>query len=189
MGEYATRLADGVKIKIGTCESMYYLRLEDVGKVLALPGNVNPRTDTDLLFRPPWPDEDDVQPGEYQPHQRYERLYKLDDKDMAEDFSDPEIAADPGTIQLRHPSGLSVNAKCFHGVRLPNGSDEIRCCWNGKSWSLGLAALKRTAEGVLPVIGCRHCGNMWRYTWEDVWPFLQDEMRERLAKYYERTEA
>ncbi len=29
MGEYAKRASDGVEVKIGTCEAMYYLRFED----------------------------------------------------------------------------------------------------------------------------------------------------------------
>ena len=34
MGEYARRKTDGEKIKIGTCESMYYCRYEQIGEVV-----------------------------------------------------------------------------------------------------------------------------------------------------------
>lgn len=29
MGEYAKRMRDGERVKIGTCENMYYLRFEE----------------------------------------------------------------------------------------------------------------------------------------------------------------
>jgi hypothetical protein len=34
MGEYATRKSDNEYIKIGTCESMYYLRFDDINQVV-----------------------------------------------------------------------------------------------------------------------------------------------------------
>ena len=36
MGEYARRKSDNESIKIGTCESMYYLRYEDRDKVISI---------------------------------------------------------------------------------------------------------------------------------------------------------
>ena len=43
MGEYAKY--NNQEIKIGTCETMYYLRYEDRHKVKALKGNVDPVRD------------------------------------------------------------------------------------------------------------------------------------------------
>ena len=62
MGEYAKY--NGQQIKIGTCESMYYLRADQAHLVQAMSGNVNPITDCESIrFRFPFPEEDGCKPG------------------------------------------------------------------------------------------------------------------------------
>jgi len=35
-----------------------------------------------------------------------------------------------------------------------------------------------------PIVRCRHCGEMWGYSWEEILPYLQDqELKNRLEKY------
>jgi len=77
MGEYALRKSDDTEIKIGTCEDMYYLRYEDRDKVSKLPNSLDPRTEYNLRFRLPFPDEDDIKPGEYDDYNRGERLWQI----------------------------------------------------------------------------------------------------------------
>ena len=60
MGEYAIRKSDNESIKIGTCESMYYLRYEDRGKVTPEQGS-----GFGYYWPLPFPDEDCIRPGEY----------------------------------------------------------------------------------------------------------------------------
>lgn len=182
MGEYARY--NGKEVKIGTCESMYYLRYEDKNKVAYIPGNVNAGTESNLFWRLPFPDEDNVQIGHYDRHDRGERLYKKDDEtNYYVDFSDAETVDSVGTIQLTHPSGLLVNVPCYHGEKLPEGND-IKAFWNGKSWFYELAHVKNMPDGsVLPVVRCRHCQRMWRYDWNDIMPYLHGEMKARLEKY------
>jgi hypothetical protein len=65
MGEYANYC--GQRIKIGTCESMYYLRPDQAQKVEAEPHSVDPIRDAaHLLFRFPFPDEDHIAPGAFE---------------------------------------------------------------------------------------------------------------------------
>jgi len=188
MGEYAERLTDGEEVKIGTCESMYYLRYEDRGKVCALSHSLDPATTDGLRWRLPFPDEDHILIGEYQPHTRGQRLY-LDRKDgeqFARQFSDPETAETPGLIQLKHECGLLVNMPCFHGEKLPEitGPDCTKAFWNGKSWFLELSGVINKPDGrVLPLVHCRHCRQQWSYTWPDILPYLHDEMRQRMEKH------
>lgn len=107
------------------------------------------------------------------------------------DFVDAETMEDPGTIQLHHQaSGLLLNVPCYHGMKLPEVSAPMRAFWNGKGWSTELCAIKahKEADGsirVLPVVHCRHCGQMWRYEWEEVWDFIEPAMQKRLAVYRE----
>lgn len=185
MGEYAKY--NGQQIKIGTCESMYYLRYSDRHNVMPESGSLNPATTNNLFWRLPFPDEDNIGPGGYSDYNRGLRLYKVEkdhlDQSIAIDFPADDLQDNPGTLQLRHESGLLVNVPCHHGAKLPDiqGAEVF---WNGKTHSIELAFLKNTDDGVLPVIRCRHCDKMWRCSWDEVLPYISDEiMRERLEAY------
>lgn len=175
MGEYATRKSDGVKVKIGTCESMYYLRHEDQSKV------TYQHFQHGLRYRLPFLDEDSVAVGEYRNNDRGLRLYKTDENGRMTEFA-PEGDHLHGTIQLMHPSGLLVNVKCHHGLKLPEGSDDIQPHWNGRSWFFELKAIKAVDGGTRPVYGCRHCWRMWSTDWDSVIDYtnvLKDRLTER----------
>ncbi len=187
MGEYATRRSDGEQIKIGTCESMYYLRWDDINQVqlngysLRQPG---------LWFRLPFPDEDHQQPGDYDDYSRAIRLlpYQAEDEPAPVCFELNGTKA--GTLQVRHEgSGLLLNVACHHGQKLPQGSDEIRPFWNGKDpfpWELYMVK-NHEGQGLLPIVRCRHCGDTYRADWAGVLPHIADEvLRNRLTDYAAR---
>lgn len=186
MGEYAKRKSDGAHIKIGTCESMYYLRLEDKNKVTPDSGS-----DFGYYWRLPFPDEDGVLPGDYQDYNRGLRLYKtekVNGSEYCKDYENEDFCNEyPGTIQLYHKeAGLLVNLPCHHGHKLPEG---VNAHWNGKGYSLELAHIRTAPEGIFPIIRCRHCNHMWRTSWEDVWDYIPANMQSRLAKYREEAKA
>jgi len=185
MGEYAHY--NGQQIKIGTCENMYYLRYDERHAVATIRGNVDPATDLGLRFRVPFPDEDNMRPGSYEPYNRGERLYKMERDHMGReysvDFSMPAAADSPGTIQLSHESGLLFCVPCHHGERLPDVAG-IRFHWNGKTHSYELTSIKRHDDGNLwPVVTCRHCGQAWRAEWSEVLPYTHGELKRRLECY------
>ena len=71
MGEYA--MYKGERIKIGTCEDMYYLRADQAPKVRKVSGSLDPnaREEQEIIrFRFPWPDEDQVEPGAFESFDR-----------------------------------------------------------------------------------------------------------------------
>jgi len=188
MGEYGRRKNDGAEIKFGTCESMYYLRYEDRRKVTPDGGSLNPATEKNLFWRLPFPDEDNIRIGEYKDYNRGEALYKerTEEQAFAEPFIDAETADDPGLIQATHKCGYLINVKCYHGNKLPTSNDDAQFHWNGKDpHCFELAHIKNTENGVLPVVRCKYCGRMWRYTWEEILPFLRGELKARLEKYAE----
>lgn len=186
MGEYAIRKSDDVRVKIGTLENMYYLRYEDRFKVRHESGNVDPVIDAnELRFRLSFPDEDDVPIGQYKDFRRGLRLYRASSvQGCSEDYS-REMSGEPGNIQLRHESGLLLNVPCYHGLKLPEVLPPMKAFWNGKSWSMELYWLRPTPEGVKPVIGCRHCGDLWRTDWADIWGYVPQDMRAVLREYME----
>jgi hypothetical protein len=184
MGEYAKRISDGQEVKIGTCETMYYLRLEDVNKVQKLPHSLDPAREKGLFFRLPFPDEDSINPGDYSDPFRCEQLYipaNDEHKTPRQDFAPDELA--PGTIQLHHACGLLLNVPCYHGARLPDVPDTMKVFWNGKTPAfLQLAHIKTTLVGTRPTVRCVHCGDMWSFDWVEILPYLRGELRERLSK-------
>ena len=184
MGEYAK--LGGESIKIGTCESMYYLRWNDRFRVDPQPGNVDPQKDAGLFFRLPFPDEDELLPGEYSDYQRGYRLGRKDRQYWEDWTPDGLDEADPGNVQLHHqPSGLLLSVPCHHGTKLPDVG-EARAHWNGKKHALELAHVKSMPDGTLrPVYRCRFCGSMWSDDWEAILPYcgLDKEMLRRLEAY------
>lgn len=188
MGEYAERKSDGIEVKIGTCDSMYYLRYEDRNKVKPVENSLNPAGEDCLFWRLPFPDEDNIQVGEYTDYKRGYRLYKNEKDERGHEwsvnFSDPKTVGDAGIMQFHNDSGLLVNVKCFHGEKLPESTEDAQFHWNGKSWHFELAHIQNMKDKVLPVVRCRFCGNMWRYDWNDIMPFIADkELKQRLEKY------
>ncbi len=168
MGEYA--LYNGQEIKIGTCESMYYLRYEDRNKV-----KYSDSWDG-CEFRLPFPDEDDVEPGGYEVFNRMDRLYL---------YKNPELATNPGIVQLTHESGLLVNVTCYHGEDVPANTAEAKFFWNGKaSGFYGLLRVKPTKAGMRFVVGCRFCQKMWSCTLNEIADYIPDkELLRRLYGY------
>lgn len=177
MGEYAKRLSDGQQVKIGTCEQLYYCRYSDRDLVDYNFG------DCEFFWRLPFPDEDCIAVGDYQPFERGCRLYRHSEEGYCIDFSDETTVGNPGVMQMHNDSGLLVNVKCYHGEKLPEASADLKAFWNGKGWFYELIFVKNTREnGLLPVVRCRFCGEMWRYQWSDILPFVQDsELKERLV--------
>lgn len=188
MGEYAIRKSDNQRVKIGTCESMYYIRYEDRHKVRKEAHSLDPASCLNLFWRLPFPDESHLQPGDYDDYNRGLRLYRAVKSettrpDYHEDYSNESLADNPGAIQLHHEnSGLLVNVPCHHGERLPD-IQGAKAFFNGKGHSYELAHVKNTETGLLPIIRCRHCRNMWRMAWADIWEYLTLEWQAVMAQY------
>jgi len=191
MGEYAKRKSDGVEIKIGTCESMYYLRWDDRDKVTPLPGSLNPATEGNLYWRLPLPEEDDILPGAYKSHDKRVTLLPWEEENDRWKSYEPDDEVEPGTIQLHHESsGLLLNARCYHGVKLPYVGADIKAFWNGKAyhnWELCFIKNHELSDGqqeLRPLVRCRHCGSMFREQWVNVLPHVQNKaLRDRLFTY------
>lgn len=184
MGEHAKYA--GQNVKIGTCENIYYLRIEDARKVEPLEGNINPATDYNIRFRLPFPDEDNIHIGGYVDHHRTEPLFKQEHNKYAEWYNPDWISdTEPGLIQFYNENaGILLNMPCYHGHKLPEVSNG-KASWNGKAPAIALALVKRTKEGgVIPILICKHCGTMFADTWENVLPYVSDKvLKSRLEKH------
>lgn len=177
MGEYAIRKRDNQRIKIGTCEDMYYLRWDDRAEVFPESGSLNPATEANhLRFRLPFPDEDGQGPGGGEPFRSIVLI----------DFV-PSEGMPSGRIQLHHaPSGVLISIPCHHGFALPEVTPDMTIGWNGKPPHFWQLRSIRCADSLLhPVVGCCACNEQFRATWEDVLPCIKgnDVLRERLEVY------
>jgi hypothetical protein len=149
MGEYAS--FNGQEIKIGTCESMYYLRARQRMFVRALAGNVDVRGKDALCvrFRFPWPDEDKVEPGAFQDHDRAITAHGIDV---------PE-GVDHNTVQFRANAGYLLSLPCPEGP----STHGIKIHRNGFGGAVRLTQQKLLADGrIVPVCCCGGCGAAWR---------------------------
>lgn len=197
MGEYAKRKIDGVDIKIGTCESMYYCRYEQRNDV------VYPYDTDNFYWRIPTPDEDGTLPGDY----NYSLLredghipwkLRLDtSKFSEEDMSDMKQS---GTIQLKEPRmGLLVNIRCPHGFQMEQFkiNKEGTVISMGYNWhkdTLYLKGLKNEPSELKVLVECSACQQMWSFCFNDIEPLIESIwMRLRLLRqisdyHYQRSE-
>ena len=180
MGEYAIRKSDGQKIKIGTCEEMYYLRYSDRDKVNALSGNVDPMDEKEvqeLRWRLPFPDEDGIKPGEYRDYDRAVPLHGFN----------PGNADDPGMFRARSKYGLFVDLPCHHGEALPE-IPGVSAFWNGKSCAYELRFLKFIDGEPWGVYGCIECGKQWMAPLIEIISHLTayevQDLKRRLVEWY-----
>lgn len=180
MSEYAIRKLDNVEVKIGTCKSMYYLRFDDISKVkyYCYEGFLG------CMFRLPFSDEDDLPIGQYE---NYNRSVNLVNYTTTEE-EQTQMMSHTGIIQCHHQSGILINMKCYHGFKLPEGSQngDIKTHWNGRHPNnLVLSGVKYTAEGLLAVISCKWCNEKWiTSNWDSIISHVSDKtMRNRLTKY------
>lgn len=160
MGEYANY--KGHEVKIGTCNSMYYLRWEQRKDVVPLPGNVNPVTQVhEIWFRPPRHSEDGIEPGMFDFHgwcgAEPIRFYIKDEKSRFAKEVRAIAEAAPGHAQVYHKEiGVLCNIPCCHGftTELPKGM-----AYNGFSpHVLGISGLSVRNGEAVALIGCIACG-------------------------------
>jgi hypothetical protein len=149
MGEYARH--NGERIKIGTCEDMYYLRADQARIVIPERGNVDPIADAaGIRFRFPFPDEDSKRPGDFDDHDRGIALYGL---------AVPE-GVDHGHVQFVSSRGFNVCLPCPEspeGKAFPHTIHR-----NGYPGPVRIVQ-QRVWEGHLAlVLECGGCAHRWR---------------------------
>jgi len=192
MGEYAKLKATGQKVKIGTCENMYYLRFEDRHKV------IYDYSFTGSRFRLPFPDEDNIVIGNYNDYDRGIDLIPYYDEELQtciyfDDIYKEHYQEHKGLIQLKHEnSGLMINASCYHGYKLPDNNDskDLIPFFNGKSSSnFELSQVKiqlnekTQVKELVPIVKCKHCKIPFRANWSSVLLHIRQHTKEDLELY------
>lgn len=158
MGEYAERLSDGERIKIGTCENMYYLRHDQRALVRALHGNVDPVKDVaELRFRFPWPDEDGTLPGAFDG--QFERS-------LAVGGFAPAGGFEHGSVQFVAQRGYLTSLPCPESPEFLKLALPFPVHRNGFAGAHQLVQQRFVPNvGLVPVLLCGGCG--YKYRLED----------------------
>jgi hypothetical protein len=191
MGEDARRKSDGQRIKIGTCESMYYLRFDQRGDVdYRWPAlSDDPEKLDPFLYRFPDPREDRILPGDYE--SAWGGI-KLGIKGFWSTF--PEGAVDHGSIQVHAHDGYHFNMPCPEGnpdmyVEKYDGKKPHRFR-NGGITTVVINAQRWYAGRLVLVVQCAACRDSVRLVdLEQVQPILDELKRQgdrhrHNAEYY-----
>ena len=156
MGEYA--MYAGEEIKIGTCESMYYLRADQAHRVTPLEGNVHPIGGRDgIRFRFPWPDEDGTAPGAFEDPFRGHRLHAVRSPESVPHY----------TVQFKAANGYLVSLPCPEQsdsgtLTTAAGESAYRVGRNGYGGATELVQQRWYSGRLVAVLKCKGCGAMWR---------------------------
>jgi hypothetical protein len=171
MGEYGTY--EGTEIKIGTCEDMYYLRADQIHLVRSATLD---HVDA-LRFRFPFPDEDDVKPGEFDKYNKGFRVWGIEPPSDGHVLHYDVQFKDTGNV------GVLVMLPCPYSTK---GKDSgIKYGYNGYRGPAQVVQ-QRAWNGVwVTVMQCGVCSGLWRLeTVEDALPVCealisQGDQRER----------
>lgn len=191
MGEYAKRIADGEEIKIGTCESMYYIRHEDRFKAEEIRNSLNPQTEKNLFWRIPLFSEDGIEPGDYDNYDVKDSKDSRYELRLIEDERFLKLQNDNRTSQARiDESGLVMNVKCYHGLKLNESNDDVKFFFNGKTFPLHLNSLKNAKNELRICIRCYGCGQLWSFPFNEIWDVIGNEnmmfrLFEQCVQYWE----
>jgi len=151
MGEYAKY--NGQQIKIGTCESMYYLRADQAHLVQAMSGNVNPITDCESIrFRFPFPEEDGCKPGSFDDFQKTVGLYGLP----------VETSFEHHTTQFVSQRGYLTSLPCPETVIQDAAIKNLRFARNANNGPMRIVQQKVFNGMLVTVLECGGCGIAWR---------------------------
>jgi hypothetical protein len=167
MGEYANY--KGRSVKIGTCESMYYLRADQ--RHLVDGYDFSEDVLREIRFRFPWPHEDHIKPGDFDYPEHTEEIPGLTVPEGVDHYS----------MQFKADAGFLVSLPCPEQGRegivslTSDGSDHpYRVHANGRKGGAVNLVENRYWDGLLVIVAqCGGCGARWRYpTWEDAEPVV-----------------
>lgn len=192
MGEYAR--FEGRQIQIGTCRTMSGLRAGQATLVVKEPGSLDPVGNADrLLFRFPFPDEDQVLPGDFEDYDRAVVVPGLADLGGGAEHRSARFVAGSGHwVVLPCPMSLEgkagepkvwghpydVTAAGISHQRVWNGHLALVCQCTG----CGVRYRLEELEDAKPVIeACRWAASFDKDPGSDWWSAVADRIEEGYA--------
>jgi len=156
MGEYARLKSTNQRIKIGTCEDMYYLRFDQRNLVKHESGNVDPNSPADagqIRFRFPFPQEDGMEPGDFEP------FYGLE-------VPGAKAAKDCGHYSVQFSANRKQFGSYLVSLPCPNSKDAdkipAKVSRNGIGSEVEIVQQRLIGDELWTVCQCTACGAKWR---------------------------
>ena len=160
MGEYANYGRS--KIKIGTCEDLYYLRYDQRHQVTALPGNVdatNAQHQEHLRFRFPFPFEDSTEPGAFE---NYHLGYTVPGG-----YRLPDDYEKHGRVQFTASAGYNTCLPCPESKAGRDFQEHTRIHRNGFPGAVAVVMQKKVDGELRTIVRCNGCHAMWQLPHEE----------------------
>ncbi len=187
MGEYARY--NGREIKIGTCESMYYLRADQARLVEPLAGSVDPvRERAEIRFRFPFPDEDGTEPGCFEDHDKGLRI--------PGGWTIPSEYEHDGSVQFKDTAelGYLLSVPCPESAAFAERFGEtLKVHKNGWRGGYVVKQQRYIGEELWTVVACSSCGCAWRLPAElaetVACAFAEEAVRQEWRVTWEQDEA
>lgn len=163
MGEYAQRNSDGSSIKIGTCENMYYLRADQVHLITSTRGSLDAQDQAiaeRIRFRFPFPEEDNILPGDFTDHDKGLTAYGIE---VPEDVEHRKIQFTAPGILVSLPCPESKEAK----------ESGLPFHYNGYKGKVQIVQQRLVDGALVTVCKCGSCGAAYRLpTLDDAQPIV-----------------
>ena len=175
----ATRLSDGKRVKIGTCESMYYCRWDQRNEV------DYPYMTTGLHWRLPLSKEDSIKPGDFEHYNVLEwsdmcRSHFVPWEAMVDEYAmssenRKELAEHTGIVQTKVEAlGMLVNVTCHHGLVLNESVEgSVKFFWNGKRDALYFDGVWNKEKELMVGMACSACGKSWSMSYQNAEPLFK----------------
>lgn len=171
----------GQSIKIGTCESMYYLTLSDRKKV---------DYDFDYNYRWIWrlPDMGDYKEpgnGEYEDWKDDSRTYINEarfNELLTEQLTEAQIESNNGSFTISHNNGLRIRVTCTHGRRLPQESADLHVQSDSYCSYYRLSGIRTKGKEIDFIITCVCCGHSWKLSFDELEQVILDKDYLQLLK-------
>lgn len=167
MGEYATY--KGKRIKIGTCENMYYLRPDQIDLVEDEHGLFDHLDE--VRFRFPFPDEDHVNPGAFDPYNRRVGVYAAD---IPAGVKHEPISMSAGNmLGALVPCPLSPEGRALAGMQGMDGYSGIGVKYYFTGDAVRISQQRLLGGLWVTVAECGACGSAYRMpTLRDAEPLI-----------------
>lgn len=161
MGEYA-RKSNGESVKLGTCESLYYMRAEHMKDLYSFASSDVPKTmarvaECGYRFRFPFPDEDGMRIGDSPGNRNFDRGLPV------HGFALPESFKHEGKVFLSNGKGFGK--RVYASLPCPVADSESPASIDGAHYEIVAQKPVLTESGHIElwtVVRCVACKSMWR---------------------------
>jgi hypothetical protein len=179
MAEITRNRKTGERVKIGTCEMMYYIRHDQRN-------DVDYDFDFNCFFRLHKESEKEIEAGYFE--DMGEGMLIYNDEEF---FTEEQVETlKAGVEMVSNGYGVEINLPCYHNLKLPE-IEGLKIRFNGKRplFELKYLLWKQESDKLFFTIECRSCGKKYICDTEEAKIFsVEDKNKSDLQKMIEYVE-